>query len=194
MPLTTGSGSSAPSIGATIGGVAGGALLLCGLVIFVVRKKRKRQPAKPPAAGNSSSPGVLPTHADVAANSKEPATDAYREIRPGMFKLVSPTAAGVAPAPVAAVDRQASSSPEEPNNDQVATRSTTVSTSGAESSQEDGTPAVIDALHFVVNSAQAIAERSSLPLVPEIAAFLGVLANLFKDFADNKQNMPKTIR
>lgn len=54
--------------------------------------------------------------------------------------------------------------------------------------------AVKDALRLVVDSAQVIAERSSMPFVAEIAGFLSVLANLSLDFGDNEQSMPKTIR
>lgn len=53
---------------------------------------------------------------------------------------------------------------------------------------------VRDELGSLLGAAQAIAESSSIPFVPEIAKFLAVLANLSSDLEDNMENMPKTVR
>ena len=50
------------------------------------------------------------------------------------------------------------------------------------------------ALQVVVGFAHAVASRTSVPLVAEIAGFLGMLANLSKDTIDNVSGMPKTIQ
>ena len=54
--------------------------------------------------------------------------------------------------------------------------------------------ALMDALQVVVGSAHAVASRTSVPLVAEIAGFLGMLAKLSKDADDNVSGMPKTIQ
>lgn len=64
----------------------------------------------------------------------------------------------------------------------------------AKEGREGRSEAVKDALDAVIVSAQAIAESSSIPFVPQIAAFLVVLAKLSSDFGDNEDNMPKTVR
>ena len=62
---------------------------------------------------------------------------------------------------------------------------------------EDGSTenhVLMDALQVMVGSAHAVASRTSVPLVAEIAGFLGMLANLSKDVVDNVSGIPKTIQ
>ena len=54
--------------------------------------------------------------------------------------------------------------------------------------------ALMDALEVVLGSAHAVASRTSVPLVAEIAGFLGMLAKLSKDVDDNVSGMPKTVQ
>ena len=54
--------------------------------------------------------------------------------------------------------------------------------------------ALMDVLEVVLGSAHAVASRTSVPLVAEIAGFLGMLAKLSKDVDDNVSGMPKTVQ
>ncbi|CAN0156538.1 unnamed protein product [Scytosiphon promiscuus] len=209
--------SESESLPAILGGSISGALFIGGLALCLWRQRKRRKsksadPSRPAAAGSAE----LPTYDQVAAVPSAPfppegnapevterpsERDAMVEsgIAPGTMVVVSATKPRSQP-PQAIEDEAIGSGPMSQATGPALTSPTGPAPTskherGSTGQRRSGRRAAVqDALRLVVDSAQAIAERSSMPFVAEIAGFLAVLANLSRDFGDNEQSMPKTIR
>lgn len=173
------------SLGAIIGGAVGGVLLFGAMIIFFLWRRapslsRDTSHKKAAATDRTS------THDEECGATQSSASVAIADLmdEPEPVLLLNDV-----PKPDWAAD------------DQVECGDRTMTASALSLTEEENysrrkpsPPPIMDAFRLVVDSAQAVAERSSLPLVAEIANFIGVLANLSKDFGDNQESMPKTIR
>ncbi|CAB1119627.1 unnamed protein product [Ectocarpus sp. CCAP 1310/34] len=166
--------------GSISGALLVGALAYC----FCLGRKRKRRKQHSPVQRDVDS-AELPTYEEASALAR------------ALISLSNDGAVTMDNTPEMKVLQRLSDSQRSQNTDGIRAGSTLTSLSEDEPIGEGcgGRISVMkDALSAVVDSARAVAEKSSMPFVPEIASFLAVLASLCSNFGGNEQNMPRTVR